>query len=261
HFAKDFRARPRMVNLLNAKNTTTAHGACYDYDGTDSYKAACPRLNRAPGQGGYRPNQAMAIEGAQGRGNNSNQARGRAYVIGAEVARQDQNIMTGMDWLSRHKAENVCYEKVVRIRLPHSEMLRVLRERLEEKVKHLMSSRAEGQKIKDIVAVRNFSKFLGHAINDDGIHVDPSKIEAVKKPEDFVVYSDVPMQGLRCMLMQKRKVIAYASRQLKIHEKNDTTHDLELGAVVFALKIQRHYLYRTKSVKYTDHKSLQHIFN
>ena len=61
--------------------------------------------------------------------------------------------------------------------------------------------------------------------------------------------------------MQRGKVIAYASRQLKIHEKNYTTHDLELGAVVFALKIWRHYLYGTKSVIYTDHKSLQHIFD
>ncbi|GKA06130.1 putative reverse transcriptase domain-containing protein [Tanacetum coccineum] len=57
------------------------------------------------------------------------------------------------------------------------------------------------------------------------------------------------------------KVIAYASRQLKIHEKNYTTHDLELGAVVFAFKTWRHYLYGTKSVIYMDHKILQHIFN
>ncbi|GJX37639.1 putative reverse transcriptase domain-containing protein [Tanacetum coccineum] len=61
--------------------------------------------------------------------------------------------------------------------------------------------------------------------------------------------------------MQRGKVIAYASRQLKIHEKNYTAHDLELGAVVFALKTWRHYLYGTKSVIYTDHKSLQHIFD
>ncbi|GJY69532.1 putative reverse transcriptase domain-containing protein [Tanacetum coccineum] len=57
------------------------------------------------------------------------------------------------------------------------------------------------------------------------------------------------------------KVQSYASRQLKTHEKNYTTHDLELGAVVFALKTWRHYLYGTKSVIYTDHKSLQHIFD
>ncbi|GJT12351.1 putative reverse transcriptase domain-containing protein [Tanacetum coccineum] len=80
-------------------------------------------------------------------------------------------------------------------------------------------------------------------------------------PEDFVVYCDASGLGLGCVLMQRGKVIAYASRQLKIHEKNYTTHDLELGAVVFALKIWRHYLYGTKSVIYTDHKSLQHIFS
>ncbi|GKF13015.1 retrotransposon protein, putative, ty3-gypsy subclass, partial [Tanacetum coccineum] len=79
--------------------------------------------------------------------------------------------------------------------------------------------------------------------------------------KEFVVYCDVSNQGLGCVLMQRGKVIAYASRQLKIHEKNYTTHDLELEAVVFALKTWRHYLYKTKSVIYTDHKSLQHIFD
>ncbi|GJX15082.1 putative reverse transcriptase domain-containing protein [Tanacetum coccineum] len=80
-------------------------------------------------------------------------------------------------------------------------------------------------------------------------------------PDDFVVYCDASKQGFGCVLMQRGKVIAYASRQLKTHEKNYTTHDLELGAVVFALKIWRHYLYGTKSVIYTDHQSLQYIFD
>ncbi|GJV46165.1 putative reverse transcriptase domain-containing protein [Tanacetum coccineum] len=68
-------------------------------------------------------------------------------------------------------------------------------------------------------------------------------------------------EGVGAELMQREKVISYASRQLKIHEKNYTTHDLELGAVVFALKIWRHYLYGTKCTVFTDHKSLQHILN
>ncbi|GJU79190.1 putative reverse transcriptase domain-containing protein [Tanacetum coccineum] len=80
-------------------------------------------------------------------------------------------------------------------------------------------------------------------------------------PNDFVVYYDASNQGFGCVLMQQGMVIAYASRQLKIHEKNYTTHDLELGAVVFARKTWRHYLYGTKSVIYTDHKSLQYIFD
>ncbi|KAI3819628.1 hypothetical protein L1987_13469 [Smallanthus sonchifolius] len=175
--------------------------------------------------------------------------------------------------------------------------------------------------------------FLGHVINKKVIHVDPSKIEAIKNweapktptevrqflglagyyrrfienfskialplttltqkekkydwsdkqesafqllkqklcsapilslPEgikNFVVYCDASHQGLGCVLMQRDKVIAYASRQLKVHEKNYTTHDLELGAVVFALKIWRHYLYGTRCTILTDHKSLQHIFD
>nr|GEW57085.1 hypothetical protein [Tanacetum cinerariifolium] len=125
-----------------------------------------------------------------------------------------------------------------------------------------------------------------------GIHVDPAKIKSIKDwaspkilkeirqflglagydrsapilvlPEenkDFIVYCDALHKGLGAVLMQREKVIAYASRQLKIHEKNYTTHDLELGSVVFALKIWRHYLYGTKCTVFTDHKSLQHILD
>nr|GEZ05547.1 putative reverse transcriptase domain-containing protein [Tanacetum cinerariifolium] len=123
-------------------------------------------------------------------------------------------------------------------------------------------------------------QFLGHVIDSQGIHVDPAKIESVKDwespkspteirqflafqllkqklcsapilalPEgskDFIVYCDASNKGLGVVLMQREKVISYASRQLKIHKKNYTTHDLEHGAVVFALKIWRHYLYGTK---------------
>nr|GEU87505.1 retrotransposon protein, putative, Ty3-gypsy subclass [Tanacetum cinerariifolium] len=79
--------------------------------------------------------------------------------------------------------------------------------------------------------------------------------------KNFVVYYDASRKGLGVILMQKENVIAYASRQLKIHEKNYTTHDLELKAVVFALRMWRHYLYGTKYVVFTDHKSLQHILD
>ncbi|GJT04027.1 reverse transcriptase domain-containing protein [Tanacetum coccineum] len=83
----------------------------------------------------------------------------------------------------------------------------------------------------------------------------------LKGSEDFVVYCDASIKGLGMALMQRMKVIAYAFRQLKVHEKNYTTHDLELGAIVFALKIWRHYLYSIKCVVFTDHKSLQHILD
>ncbi|GJS86539.1 putative reverse transcriptase domain-containing protein [Tanacetum coccineum] len=154
--------------------------------GMATYKAACPRLNRASRPGGNLPNQAMIVEGGQGCGNNGDQK------------------WTGFP-----------------------------------------STRPR------LFAMRR------HVINGDGLHVDSSKIEAVKNwkasrtpsetlkdklynapvlalpdgSEDFLVYYDASGLGLGCVLMQRRKVIVYASRQLKIHEKNYTTHDLELGAV------------------------------
>ncbi|GJU22268.1 putative reverse transcriptase domain-containing protein [Tanacetum coccineum] len=500
-----------------------------------------PRLNRAQRPGGNHQNQVIAINRGQGRRTNSNQVRGRAFMLGAEEARQDPNIVMGMftlnnhyaitlfdsgadysfvsttfipllgmepsalgfsyeikiasgqlveidkvikgckleieghvfdinlipfgsgsfdviigmDWLSNHKAEIIYHEKIVRIPLPKGKVLRVIGERPEEKMRHVMSAKAKEQKQEEIVVVRDFPEdkgfirpssspwgalvlfvknkdgsfrmcidyrelnkltiknryplpkiddlfdqlqgsqyfskidlrsgyhqlrvheddipkttfrtryghfeftvmpfglinapaifmdlmnrvcrlyldkfvivfiddiliyyktreehevhlglilellkeeklyakfskcefwlrevqFLRHVINGDDIHVDPSKIKTVKNleaprtpsevrlflglagyyhifienfskidkpltfltqktlpdgPEDFVVYYDASGLGLGCVLMQRGKVIAYASRQLKIHEKNYTTHDLELGAVhIFSQK-------------------------
>ncbi|GJV29538.1 putative reverse transcriptase domain-containing protein [Tanacetum coccineum] len=181
-------------------------------------------------------------------------------------------------------------------------------------------------------------QFLGHVIDNKGVHVDPAKIEAIKNwaapttpmkvrqflglagyywgfieeeafqtlkqklcsapilallegTEDFMVYCDASLKGFGVVLMQRERVIAYPFRQLKVHEENYTTHDLELGAdvslhryavsslmdtaywlseqrylmssgaVVFALGLWRHYLYGTKCVVFTDHKSVQYILN
>ncbi|GJZ24356.1 reverse transcriptase domain-containing protein [Tanacetum coccineum] len=82
-----------------------------------------------------------------------------------------------------------------------------------------------------------------------------------KRNGRFCVYCDASHSSLGAVLMQKEKVIVYASRQLKPDEENYTTYDLELGAVVFAIKIWRHYLYGTKCIVFTDHKSLQHILD
>ena len=76
----------------------------------------------------------------------------------------------------------------------------------------------------------------------------------------FVVYCDASKQGLGCVLMQYERVVAYASRQMRKHEKNYLTHDLELAAVVFALKIWRHYLYGVPYRIFTNHKRLQYLF-
>ena len=77
----------------------------------------------------------------------------------------------------------------------------------------------------------------------------------------FVVFSDASKFGLGCVLMQEGGVVAYASRQLKDHEKNYPTHDLELAAIVFALKIWRHFLYGEACEVYIDHKNLKHLFS
>ena len=75
----------------------------------------------------------------------------------------------------------------------------------------------------------------------------------------FVMFSDASRQGLGCVLMQNGRVIAYASRQLKNHEANYPTHDLELVTMVFALKIWRHYLYGETCQVFIDHKSLKYL--
>ncbi|GJW70998.1 putative reverse transcriptase domain-containing protein [Tanacetum coccineum] len=395
---------------------------------------------RAQGPVGNRPNQALAIEGGQGRGNNDNQARGRAFMIGAEEARQDLNIVTGiepndlgfsyeneiasgqlvemdnvirgcklvieghmfdinlipfwsrsfdviicMDWFSDHKAEIICYDKVeeqklgeivvvrdfpevfpddlsrlppiweiqFRIelipgaipvakspyRLAPSEM-----EELSEQLKELqdkgfirpssspwgasklfvkkkdgsfrmcidyrelnkltIKNRYPLPRIDDLFdqlqgsqyfskidlrsgyhqlrvheddipktafrtryghleftkmpfGLTNAPAFLGHVINGDGIHVDSSKIEAVKNWKSPRTLTNGEEQELAFQTLKDKLCNAHVLAPLdgpkdfvlKIYDKNYTTHDLELGAVVFALKIWRHYLYETKSIE------------
>ncbi|KAA3473634.1 reverse transcriptase [Gossypium australe] len=97
--------------------------------------------------------------------------------------------------------------------------------------------------------------FLGHIIS-------ASEAPVLVQPEsskEFVVYSDASLNGLGCVLMQEGKVIAYALRQLKPHERNYQTHDLELAAIVYALNIWRHYLFGEKCCVYSNHKSLKYL--
>nr|GEW95777.1 hypothetical protein [Tanacetum cinerariifolium] len=112
-------------------------------------------------------------------------------------------------------------------------------------------------------------KFPIHLIDSEGVHVDHAKIESVKDLASPKTSTEIrQFLGLAGyyrrfieVLMQREKFIAYASRQLTFHEKSYTAHDLELRAVVFALKMWRHYLYGGKCVLFTDHKSLQHILD
>ncbi|GKD46084.1 putative reverse transcriptase domain-containing protein [Tanacetum coccineum] len=102
HLVKDCRGVPKNVNSVNARNPTDR--TCYECGSTDHVKSACPRLNRVQGLGGNHLNQVAANNGVQGRGNQGNQARGRAFMLGAEEARQDPNIVTGTFTLKNHFA-------------------------------------------------------------------------------------------------------------------------------------------------------------
>ena len=77
--------------------------------------------------------------------------------------------------------------------------------------------------------------------------------------KEYVIFCNASLNGLGCVLVQEGKVVAYASRQLKPHEKNYPTHDLEFTVIVFALKIWRHYLYGEKCFIYIDHKILKYL--
>ena len=92
-----------------------------------------------------------------------------------------------------------------------------------------------------------------------GMLVEAPVLTQSTSGKEYTLYSDASGIGLGCLLMQDGKVVAYASRQLKPHEQNYPNHDLELAAVVFALKIWRHYLYEEKCRIYTDHKSLKYL--
>ncbi|GKA23672.1 putative reverse transcriptase domain-containing protein [Tanacetum coccineum] len=339
HLARDCRVVPRNVNPVNVRNPTPARGACHECGSIDHLKPACPRLNRAQGLGGNRSNK--------------NKKRllwleifPRAVPIAKSpyrLAPSELEEFSGQ--LKELQDKGSQFFLKIDLRSGYHQ-LRVYEDDIPKTAFRtrygLFSSTLNALGLTNAPALDTHDEheehirkvqFLGHVINDNGIHVDPSKIEVVKNwkaprtpsevrsflglagyyhrfienfskiaksltiltqkcktfdwdeeqelafqtlndklcnapvlalpdgPKDFVVYCDASGLGLGCVLIQRGKVVAYASRQLKIHKKNYTTHDLELGAVVFAHNIWRHYLYGTKSVIYTNHKIFQHIFS
>nr|GEU43172.1 putative reverse transcriptase domain-containing protein [Tanacetum cinerariifolium] len=188
------------------------------------------------------------------------------------------NVIIGMDWLLKHDAIIVWGEKVVCI--PYgNEMLIVASDK---------ESKSKEKRMEDVPVNHDFPEVFPEKLPGlppprhvefridlvaravpvarasyrlapfkIGVHVDPAKIEAIKSWAALTT----PTKVYEAVLMQREKVIACASRQLKVHEENSTTHDLELGAIVFAIRLWRHYLYRMKYVVFTHHKSLQYILN
>ncbi|GJR68289.1 putative reverse transcriptase domain-containing protein [Tanacetum coccineum] len=281
HFAKDCRVVPRNANPINVRNPAPARGACMDWLSNHKAEKNCHkkvvRISLLDGK--VFPDDLSELP----------LLREIELIPGAvliakspyRLAPSELEELSGQLKELQDKDDILIYSKT---REEHIEHLRLVLELLRKKKLYAKFFKCEFW-LREV-------QFLGHVINGNEIHVDPSKIEAVKNwkaprtlsevrsflglagyyrrfienfskiaksltiltqksfadgPEDFVVYCDAFGLGLGCVLMQRGKVIAYESRQLKIHEKNYTTHDLELGTVVFALKIWRHYLYETKS--------------
>ncbi|GJR44696.1 putative reverse transcriptase domain-containing protein [Tanacetum coccineum] len=182
-----------------------------------------------------------------------------------------------MDWLANHHAVIVCDEKVVRI--PYGDEVLIV-----QVTKKETGDKSEEKRLEDVPTIRDFPEVFPEdlpglpptrqvefqidlvpgvaPVAQAPYRLAPSKLQELStqlqelSDKGFIRPSSSPW-GAPVL----ENVIAYASRQLKIHEKNYTTHDLELGAVLFALKMRRHYLYGTKCVVFTNHKSLQHILD
>ncbi|GJT04745.1 putative reverse transcriptase domain-containing protein [Tanacetum coccineum] len=244
HLAKDCRSRPATANNNNNNNNNRNNNNNNNRNNNNNNN----RNNNNPRAQGANTNAIVCFEcGAPGhfkkdcpQWKNKNQGNGnaiaRAYAVGVAGQNPDNNVVTGI---------------------------------------HVMPAKIESLKIG--ISLRpptEIRQFLGQCWYDrrflEGFYQDqPNQMtKLTQKKGQF--WSGVTNKKQRSSILSRKccmhqfwptvgKGISYASRQLKIHEKNYTTHDLELGAVVFALKIWRHYLYGTKCTVFTDHKSLQQI--
>ncbi|GJX74284.1 putative reverse transcriptase domain-containing protein [Tanacetum coccineum] len=186
------------------------------------------------------------------------------------------DVVIGMDWLSKYHARIICNEKVVHIPINDETLIiraQVMEKKSDEKRLEDIPAVREFPEVfpEDLPGLppvrqvefqidlipravpvarapyrlapsemQELSDQLQELSDRDFIQPTPN-LALPEGNDDFVVYCDASHQGLGAVLMQREKVIAYASRQLKPNEENYTTHDLELGAVVFALKIRRQY--------------------
>nr|GEY37067.1 hypothetical protein [Tanacetum cinerariifolium] len=211
------------------------------------------------------------------------------------------DVIIGMDWLRRCHVVIVCDEKLVQIPYGNETLTfhgnesnngresrwiviscSKAQEYMAKGCQILLTQitakkeedKSEGKQLKDVPVVRDYPEvfpndFPGQAIRTDKYTCNIHGPHELGKPyldkfvivfiEDILIYSKNEKEHKEHL--KRKKVIAYASRQLKVHEQNYTTHDLELGSVVFALKMWRNYLYGTKCTMFIDHKSLQHILD
>nr|GEZ18600.1 hypothetical protein [Tanacetum cinerariifolium] len=195
---RDCRVVHRNVNPINARNPPDR--ACYEFGSTDHVKGACPRLNQARRLRGNNQNQVLTVNGVQDHGNNGIKPNDLGFIYEIEIASRllvetdkvingckleteghvfDINLIPfgsrsfdmiiGMDWLSNHKAEIICHEKVFRIPLPDRKVLKLIGERPKEKMRHLKSAKTKEQKQEEIVVVSDYPEVL----SDDLLGLPP----------------------------------------------------------------------------------------
>nr|GEX42800.1 putative reverse transcriptase domain-containing protein [Tanacetum cinerariifolium] len=212
----DYRSVPRNVNPVNAKNPPVR--ACYGCGSTDHVRPAFPRLNRAHGPEGNCPNQVAANNRGHGHGNQGNQARGRAFMLGAEEARKDSNIMT------------------VRIPLLDGKVLRVLGEKPDEKMRQLKSAKAQDKKQREIVVFRDFP------VAKSPYRLAPFELEdlsgQLKELQDKAIFMDLMNRVCRPYL--DKFVIVFID-DILIYSKTQDEHVEHLRLVLELLKKEKLY--------------------
>nr|GEX12788.1 putative reverse transcriptase domain-containing protein [Tanacetum cinerariifolium] len=262
HLARDCRSsgNTNVANTQRENRAIPKGNCCFEYGALGHFKKDCPKLKNKKEGSVNAQGWVYAVRNAEKKGNasrdsNSNVVTG-TFLLNNRYASilfdtgADKSFMSTafsslinivLTLLESSYDVKLADGKIVRNEKEHEEHLKVILELLKKEKLYAKFSKCEF--------------WIPKKLCNAPILALP------EGSEDFVVYCDASHKGLGDVLMQREKVITYASRQLKIHEKNYTTHDLELGSVVFALKIRRHYLYGTKCIVFTDHKSLQHILD
>nr|GEU73732.1 putative reverse transcriptase domain-containing protein [Tanacetum cinerariifolium] len=247
HLVRECRSTTNANTANNQKGTKASQKpTCFECGSQGYFKRECPQIknNNCGNQGGNGNSPA------------------KVYVVDHAWTNPDSNVYTGYKYMLKGCHVFLAYvttketeDKSEKKRLEDVLIVQDFPENKEEREEHLKLI-LELLKKEELYAKFSKCEFWFHK------KLCSALILALPEgSEDFVVYYDASHKGLGVVLMQREKVITYTSRQLKIHEKNYTTHDLELRSVVFTLKFWRHYFYRTKCTVFTDHKSLQHILD